>query len=87
MTVLEVLQKEANIAECVFFNRSGELLTFELCRNYDRLLYTFGDKEVLDYDKVPYSWVFHKLHVCITPLQRGSFVPLLYTLKITLDID
>lgn len=87
MTVLEVLQKEANIAEYIFFNRNRELLSFEFGRNVNALLYGWGDHKVIEYSKHPYFDGTQSSREEIIRHLNGEDNHIMYLLKITLDVD
>lgn len=85
MTVEELLQKESNIAECVFFDSDSKFVDFEFTRNYSRLLFIYGNKNVISYTKAPYFDGNNQ--DSIKQYLSGEKTPILYVLKITLDTE
>lgn len=85
MTVKELLHKESNIAECVFFDKSSRFVDFEFTRNYNRLLFIYGNKNVISYTKTPYFDGHNQ--DSIKQYLSGEKIPILYVLKITLDTE
>lgn len=87
MTVLDIMQKESDIAEYIFFNRNGEILSFEFGRNVDALLYGWGHHKVIEYSKHPYYNGSSDSRDAIIRHLNGENNRIMYLLKITLDVD
>lgn len=87
MTVLEILQKEANIAEYIFFNRNGKFLSFEFGHRANALLCGWGNCKVIEYSKHPYFDGTPSSGDAIIRHLNGENNHIMYALKITLDVD
>ena len=80
MTVLEILQKEANIGQCEFFTKNWKYLDPNCWDSTESLL----SESVYDYDTVPISYGFDTRRGR-TFIEGAQFIPLSFKLRILLD--